>query len=166
MSGCTFQSRAKVYNANFVQKNNQRLTDMKEFARTKDVEWLLNEDRVNDAWFMWIVVNYFHEKGQLERTHLDVKYDQKSKYLNTEELCELVWKDICCSPKKWAKHECKTTGCAEGYDSVDGNEYLKRAKCALPKEKVRLRRYLPEVFRCCTKSPIRGSKDRSSFKVL
>ncbi len=49
---------------------------MKEFARTKDAEWLLN-DHVNDAWFMWIVVKYFHEKGELEQTHLHVKYDEK-----------------------------------------------------------------------------------------
>lgn len=92
------------------------------------------------AWFMWIVVNYYHEKGELERTHLDVNYDERSKHLNTEELCEMVWKDICSSPKKWVRHKCRTTGCAEGYVTVDGNEYLKRAKCSLPKEKMKLRR--------------------------
>ena len=137
---------------------------MKEFARMKDAEWLLNEDRVNDAWFMWIVVNYFHEKGELEQSHLDIKYDEKSKHLNTEELSELVWKDICCSRKKWVRHKCKTKGCAEGYVTVDGNEYLKHAKCALPKEKVRLRRDLPEVFRCCTNSPICGGKSEAPSK--
>ena len=140
VNGATFQSRAKVYNVNFAEQNSKRFADVKEFARTKDGEWLLNEDRVKDAWFMWIVVNYYHEKGELERTHLDVNYDERSKHLNTEELCEMVWKDICSSPKKWVRHKCRTTGCAEGYVTVDGNEYLKRAKCSLPKEKMKLRR--------------------------
>ena len=46
VSGCTFQLQAKEYNTNFLQKNNQRLGDMKEFVKTKDVEWLLREDHV------------------------------------------------------------------------------------------------------------------------
>lgn len=46
VNGATFQSRAKVYNVNFAEQNSKRFADVKEFARTKDGEWLLNEDRV------------------------------------------------------------------------------------------------------------------------
>ena len=46
VNGATFQSRAKAYNVNFAEQNSKRFADVKEFARTKDGEWLLNEDRV------------------------------------------------------------------------------------------------------------------------
>lgn len=37
---------------------------------------------------MLIIVNYLHKKGKLEQTQLDVQYDDKSKHVNTEGLCE------------------------------------------------------------------------------
>ena len=69
VSGATFQSRAKVYNLNFKIKDRKRLSELQEFARTNDEEWELNEQQVNDAWFLWIVVkiNYNNSKGQIGR---------------------------------------------------------------------------------------------------
>ena len=39
VTGATFQSRAKVYNLNFKEKDTLRLPQLQEFARTSDGEW-------------------------------------------------------------------------------------------------------------------------------
>ena len=49
---------AKVYNLNIKMKDRERLSELQEFGLTNDEEWELNEQLVNDAWFLWIVVNY------------------------------------------------------------------------------------------------------------
>jgi hypothetical protein len=79
-------------------------------------------------------------------------------------MCEKMWEDISSSKNKWVQHSCKTPGCSEGYITVDGNEYLKRSKCALPMEKVKLRKDLPEIFKCCTNSPLTGGKHQIASK--
>ena len=132
----TLQSRAKVYNLNFEASDKVRLAQLEEFARKKHGNWQLNEDRVSDAWFLWVIINYFQNHGKLNRTGIHVQYDENSKHIKVEQLCQIMWEDICSSPKKWVRHSCKMPGCSEGYVTVDGNEYLKRSKCALPKQKV------------------------------
>lgn len=119
---------------NFKKKDREQLSELQEFARTNDEEWELNEQRVNDAWFLWIVVNYYHRKGKLAETDMKCEYSFSGRHLNTEELCRVVWEDICSSDNKWVTHTCKTPGCSEGYVTVDENEYLKSSKCALPME--------------------------------
>lgn len=47
---------------------------------------------------------------------------------------------------------------------MDGNEYLKRGKCALLKEKVKLSKDLREVYKWCPNSPINGGKDQKPSK--
>ena len=164
VSGATFQSRAKVYNLNFKEKDNSRLRELQEFARSNDEEWELNEQRVNDAWFLWIIVNYYSSKGTLGDTNIQFQYENSGKHLNTEELCKAMWADICVSKNKWVTHACQTPGCAEGYVTIDGNEYLKRSKCALPMEKVKIRRDLPEIYKCCPNSPLPGGKNQKPSK--
>ena len=80
----------------------------------------------------------------MAETSINCDCSDSGKHLNTEELCKEMCQDICTSKNKWVKHACKTPGCSEGYVTVDGNEYLKRSKCALPMEKVKLRKDLPE----------------------
>ena len=164
VSGATFQSRAKVYNLNFKMKDSERLSELQKFARTNDEEWELNEQRVNNAWFLWIVVNYYLSKGKLAETDLKCEYSYCGRHLNTEELCRVVWEDICASDNKWVTHKCKTPGCSEGYVTVDGNEYLKRSKCALPMEKVKIRKDLPQIYKCCPNSPLPGGKSQKPSK--
>ena len=164
VSGATFQSRAKVYNLNFKTKDSERLSGLQEFARTNDEEWELNEQRVNDAWFLWLIVNYYHSKGKLAETDIKCEYSYGGRHLNIEELCRVMWEDICASENKWVTHTCKTAGCSEGYVTVDGNEYLKRSKCALPMEKVKIRKDLPQIYKCCPNSPMPGGKSQKPSK--
>ena len=133
VEGATLQSRAKVYKLNFEASDKVRLAQLEEFARKKHGNWQLNEDRVSDAWFLWVIINYFQNHGKLNRMGINVQYDENSKHIKVEQLCQIMWEDICASPNKWVRHSCKTPGCSEGYVTVDGNEYLKRSKCALPK---------------------------------
>ena len=39
---------------------------------------------------------------------------------------------------QWIEHECTTPGCREGYVTIDGNEKVRRPKCAVGKKYVRL----------------------------
>ena len=109
-------------------------------------------------------MNYYISKGKLAETDIKCEYLDSGKHLNTEELCTKMWQDICASKNKWVLHACKTPGCSEGYVTVDGNEYLKRSKCALPMEKVKIRKDLPEVFKCCPNSPLPGGKNQRTSK--
>lgn len=72
----------------------ERLSQLEEFARKNEGGWRLNEERVNDAWFVWIIVNYYQGKNSLQEVEINVKYNEKSRHMNTETLCESVWKDI------------------------------------------------------------------------
>ena len=71
---------------------------------------------------------------------------------------------ICASDNNRVTHKCKTPGCSEGYITVDGNEYLKRSKCALPMEKVKIRKDLPQIHKCCPNSPLPGGKSQRPSK--
>ena len=79
-------------------------------------------------------------------------------------MCEKLWKEICSEKNKWIQHTCKRPGCAEGYITVDGNEYLRRSKCALPITKVKARKDLPTIALGCYKSPITGGKSQAASK--
>ena len=55
-----------MYNLNFKEKDEVRLAEL-DFCRTTYNDWALNEQRVNDARFLWIVVNYYSEKWKISR---------------------------------------------------------------------------------------------------
>ena len=95
---------------------------------------------------------------------MQCEYSCSARHLNTEELCRVVWEDVCSSDSKWVTHTCKTSGCSEGYVTVDGNEYLKRSKCALPMEKVKIRKDLPQIYKCCPNSPLPWGKSQKPSK--
>lgn len=162
VSGTTFNSRAKVYNLNFVDKDEKRLCELKEFARTSEGEWKLNEQRLSDAWFVWIIISYYSQIKKLEEISFNIS--AVTNRLEIEHACQLMWEEICSRPNRWVQHSCKTPGCSEGYVTVDGNEYLKRSKCALPTTKVKLRKDLPPIFQCCTNSPQPGGKSQEPSK--
>lgn len=114
---------------------------------------------MNDVWFFWIVVNYYISKGKLVEIDIKCEYLDSGKYLNIEELCKEMWYDICVSKNKWVLYACKILGCLEGYVIIDGNEYLKRFKCVLFMEKVKIRKDLFEVFKCCSNFLLFGGKN-------
>lgn len=167
VEGSTFHARAKIYNLNFGDGDKDRLQQLQEFARTKDGGWQLNEQRLNDAWFLWVVVNYFNSKGTLQTIDISISdgYKDASHRFDVEGICNIMWQDICLSNNRWVEHACKTPGCTEGYVTVDGNEYLKRSKCAFPLEKVKLRKDLPEIFKGCPNSPLPGGKHQAPSKL-
>jgi hypothetical protein len=84
VSGTTFQSRAKVYNLNFGDYHSL----LEEIARKNEGGWWLNEERVNDAWFKWIIVNYHQRKNSLQEVEIYLKYNETSRHMNTETLCD------------------------------------------------------------------------------
>ena len=54
VSGVSFESRTEVYNQNFGE---ERLSHLTHFSRDRLSKWRLNEHRVEDAWFLWTLVN-------------------------------------------------------------------------------------------------------------
>jgi hypothetical protein len=100
-----------VYILNFSENDKERLTELHEFGRTSEGDWKLNEQRVNDAWFIWIIVNFYNKVGTLSITPIKSIYCKSSNMLNTEEMCEALWQEMCASRNMWVKHRCKTPGC-------------------------------------------------------
>ena len=144
ISGTSLESRAKVNNCTFGAVDEERLASLKNFDRTIKSGWQLNEQRVGDGFFLWLIINFYNNKHVLQQTAIEYDYlRDSSRHLNIEDMCENVWRDICTSKNKWISHECKRPGCTEGYVTIDGNEYLKRSKCAAPIEKIKPRKDLP-----------------------
>ena len=92
------------------------------------------------SFFLWIIVNYYHSEGKLAETNIKCEYSYGGRHLNIKELCRVMWEDTCASEYTRVTHACKTAGCSEGHVTVDGNKYFKRSKCALPMEKVKIRK--------------------------
>ena len=127
ISGTPFFSRAQVYNETFGVINAERLKCLDNFDRTVKGDWELNEQRIRDGFFLWVVVGYFDERNLLETRAIDYEYSHGvSRHLNTEKMCQETWKDITSSPNPWVAHSCRTKGCSEGYVTIDGNEKLIR----------------------------------------
>ena len=102
---------------------------------------------------------------ELNEQRLKCEYSDSGKRLNTKHLCKFMREDICVSMNEWVTHACKTPGCSEVYVTVDGYEYLKRSKCALPMEKLKMRKDLPEVCKCCPNSPLPERKNRKKERI-
>lgn len=104
-------------------------------------------------------MNYFGNKGKLVDIDIKCEYFDSGKRLNIEDLCKLMWEDICVLKNEWVIRVCKISGCLEGYVIVDGNEYFKRFKCVLLMEKVKIRKDMSEVYKCCLNLLFFGSKN-------
>lgn len=160
-SACTFESRAEVYRASNKLIDSERLKDFEMYKRSALKEWCPSSQRIEEVWFMWVLVVLHDELGTLSNANLHANFGQTSKRRDIEQLCQTLWKNLCTLPNKWVMHSCHIKGCREGYVTVDGNEKLKRPKCAAPHSRVRLRRDLPEVVHCCTNYPTLGGKYKS-----
>lgn len=154
----TFESRAEVYRANNRQVDQEKLQEFEKHKRSILNEWSPSSQRIEEVWFMWVLVLVYHELGTLSRTNLHCDFGQISKRRNIEQLCETLWKELNALPNKWVMHSCHIKGCKEGYVTIDGNEKLKRPKCAAPHNREQLRHDLPTIVRCCTKYPLLGGK--------
>lgn len=100
ISGTSFESRAVVYNENFRHVDIKRPDHLHTFGRnSKDEEhpWKLTEKRVEDAWFLWTLVQFFKEKGLLNvQDFATASNASQRKDLDT--LCEDAWNHICSAP--------------------------------------------------------------------
>ena len=93
--------------------------------RAADV-WKLNEQRVEEAWFLWKCVSIFDKCTH----HIDssLLYSQTSHHLDIESFCENAWDTIVEIGNEWIHHSCPVKGCSEGYVTVDGIEKVRQVK--------------------------------------
>lgn len=116
ISAASFQSRAEVYNANFRAVDCLRLKHHTRFGRNiKDQVhlWKLTDRCVEDAWFMYCLVNYHDDCGNLSSTNFatDVGPSQRK---DVDKLCRQAWEDITRKTSQWVHHQCDKKGCTEG----------------------------------------------------
>ena len=116
ISAASFESRAKVYNENFQQVDQERLCKLAEFGRSqKDNEhpWKVTEKRIEDAWFLFSLVNFYKERGVLKTTNFATKKLVSQRY-DVDGMCERAWELITSTTNPWVQHQCTTVGCSEG----------------------------------------------------
>lgn len=170
-SHASFQSRAAVYNANFRTETNKRMAVMQQaFKRTRsdsseDV-CKLTEQRLEEAWFIWELVNFHKENRTLQGTNLMTEhdFDGPGRRRDIESLCAESMEMFFKGENKWIHHECEVLGCKEGFIMVDGIEKIRRPMCAAPKSSIRLSRSMPKVISCCPNTPVIGGKSQQASK--
>ena len=96
VSATSFESRATVYNENFQKIDQERLTHLAEFGRSgsdKEHPWKLTEKCIEDAWFVYILVDFYKSRGVLSSTNFasDKTVSQK---LDVDAMCEMAWEKI------------------------------------------------------------------------
>ncbi len=116
ISATSFQSRAEVYNENFRVVDHHCMSKLTNFGRSlSDHEhpWKLNEKRIEDAWFMYALVNFYCTKKLLGNTdfHTEASPSQRS---DIDELCGSAWDVIIEDTNPWIHHKCEMKGCIEG----------------------------------------------------
>ena len=139
-----------MYHANNKFGDQEHLCDLEIHQRSKNREWSPNPLRIEEVWFMWVLVSMYDEVGVPHSTNLHAEYLKCSKKRDIENLCRTLWMKLCELPNKWVMHSCKVKGCQEGYVTVDGNEKLKRPICAAPRCHVKFCKDLPTIVECCT----------------
>lgn len=116
ISAASFESRAQVYNENFRKIDQDRLQQLTAFGRNVTDEehpWKLTEKRVEDAWFLYSLVLFYEQRGQLKTT--DFATDKGvSQRCDIDSLCGECWELISTSTNPWIHHNCGTIGCSEG----------------------------------------------------
>ena len=87
-SASTFESRAEVYRANNKEVDEDRLQS--KFKRSIWNEWSPSSQRIEEVWFMWVLVLLYEEIGTLSQTNLHTEFGRTSKRRNIEQLCQTL----------------------------------------------------------------------------
>ena len=126
-------------------------------------KWTLNINNFSEShiWFLWSIVNKYHEYGVLEKVNIPCTYTD-GRHRDIEGLCSECFKFLKAQPNKWIQHVCLHKGCQEGYVTVDGNCKLRRPICAAKGELEEIGPGLPKVFRCCPNTPILGNQSKKA----
>ena len=77
-SAYTFESRADVYRANNQLVDQDRLQQYEKYQRSARVEWCPSQ-RIEEAWFMWVLIILYDEQGMLSHTNLHCDFGHTSK---------------------------------------------------------------------------------------
>ena len=166
ISWVSFESRAKVYNERFKKSDAAKFQLISHQFKLPGPEseqpWVLNHQRLEEAWFLQKIVEYYSQSGKLSSAKFPGKYfssgGTSSHRLDIEGLCSKAWEDIVADQNSWIHHTCDVTGCKEGYVTIDGLEKVSRTICAAPREKLKLPPGLPNIVQCCHNSPVMGGK--------
>ena len=116
ISGASFESRAEVYNENFRDSDYSRLKHLSDYGRSmSDAEhpWKLTEQRVEDGWFLYMLVCYYRDINQLDDVNFATS-SQPSQRKDLDLLCGRAWEVISQSASPWINHKCHKLGCSEG----------------------------------------------------
>ena len=116
ISATSFESRAEVYNENFRDSDSSQLKHLRDYGRSmSDVDhpWKLTEKRVEDAWFLFTLVCFFHDRNQLESINFATG-TSPSQRKDLDFLCGKAWEVISQSINPWIYHKCHVLGCSEG----------------------------------------------------
>lgn len=163
-SGVSFYSRAQVYNAKFANKISTCISPENNYIASRHDTAHLNDERLQEAWFLWSLVQFYTSEGLLHSTNLDCEFGKTSHRKNIEAACKEACNLISTTPNKWIKHVCKVLGCKEGYVSVDGNEKLKRPMCSAPHTTSKTKPHLPSIVVCCKNTPVYGNSSLKPTK--
>ena len=90
ISAASFESRATVYNENFMAIDKERLSHLMEFGRSqsdKEHPWKLTEKRIEDTWFVYTLVNFYKQMATLNTTDFATEKMASQRY-DVESMCE------------------------------------------------------------------------------
>ena len=116
VSGTSFESRTTVHNENFQKIDQERLAHLAEFGRSgsdKDHPWKLMEKHIEDAWFVYTLVDFYKCRGILSSTNF-ASDKTVSQRCDVDEMCERAWEKITGTTNPWIHHKCNKLGCSEG----------------------------------------------------
>jgi len=92
--GASSESRAEVYSENFAATDMKRLTHLQEYCRDWLQSWSLNERRIEDEWFLWILVNILQSEGKLATTNFYTPLNTSHRK-DIDSLADEVWHLLC-----------------------------------------------------------------------
>ena len=81
-----------------------------------------------------------------------------------ELLCKGVYDVIITEVPKWLYHTCSTSGCAQRFAVLDGNEKLTRTMCSAPQCKVKIPSTGISVMSVCPNTPELGGNHHQASK--
>ena len=117
----------------------------------------LNPDRLESAWFVYRILQF--------KSILPWPRKCKSKELDVEELCKIVYRDLKNEIDDiWKSHICEEPGCRERFVIIDGNEKMYRAICAAEKTRIIGGKGNSNGYDVCIRNPVRGNQYNSSSK--